>query len=624
MKSKYAVLKLITAAVLFGTAFQAGSAEAGPFDKLKKKVKEVKEVKDVIDVVTDSSDKKDDTKETEKNKNTGANEAEKDTSLSNTAIGQRVIGSSDGLERFSLTEKQSSGRKYLISAQGQKLMRLQADGSRVRVICDGVESEPYSTVDRMCLSPNGASWGFVGNTNTRSDVIVNGKVLVSVKNDEKAVATLPDQTLYDNSQHAVSMMTKQSLGPRSILFSPDGSRSVCVISANPKFSVYGASHGGLSSAGSPYEVYLDGEKLIEVESIGMITFTPGNRLVLITGETQKKTNSPRRVYIDDEAGPELNGVLIQDIGFDVTGEHLIYTTHAKDDLTYKSINQLYLDNKPMVDPSTLPEGDVVKQVKLDDTLTTVGVVTESKPENQQQGGVWTLRVNGKVAGELIQDESFVLGPDGKYVMLDRDNRVVVNGKKGLDYKELLDATFSRNSEVLRFAVKSQLGNFIVDEHGNETGPFQGSVNRIEITTDGSRSAIFTYEGLLIDGNMVIPSSIAKPNTLEVSDDLSTIYLYGKSVIDEQTRERADAAGVRLVAIPNIPSNGAVSKDGRYVAYLRNSYDPATKSRSYTLHVNDQQVGDVFDEAGEAMFDEHNTLHFLARRGTQIIACTYSP
>lgn len=627
MKSKSACLKLIAAAVFCSATFQAGSAEAGPFDKLKKKVKEVKEVKDVIDEVKDSpKDQKEDKNNEEKIKNEEPDQTDTvDESTESVArISKVSIGSTSELDYFSLLGKQQSNSRHLLSYTGQKLLTLQADGSRVRVVCDGIESNPYSKVNGACFSPRGNSWGFIGYTSTKADIVVNGKILTSINIDNDMVLSLHDSLLYEYNKQSAYTTHQQTLGLRAIVFSPDGSRSAFVVADKLNQSRKASSGRGLGRDTGPYRVYVDGELLHQVESISMLTFSPGNQFILVSGGTHDYSDPSRRVYVDNEVGPEFENEYLRRIDFDESGKHVIYVTSTQNKPN-SSLTQLYLNHKPMVSTTNLPEGSSVVHVEIDKSLSTVGVVTHSTLDEFDPQSVWTLWVNGSKAGELSKFDSYVIGPSGKFVLLNKDNRINVNGKIGFDYSALIGAAFSTSNAAIRYVVKSQLGCFIVDEMGNESGPLKNDVLDIQLSSDGSQCALFRARGLEINGEMLVQ---ARREDVEIDDDFETIYLRNASYFfdqDSSIRESIAAAGKRLVVIHELSSDKAISQDGKYRAQLKRMYDSATKTKYlYTLYINNQPIGESFDEAAYPKFNENNTLNFIARKNDQVYVCTWQP
>lgn len=597
---------------------------AGPWDKFKKKVNEVKEVKEVIDTISDSESEEANEKKTNESTKTSGESAETGAvSTGSGAISTVVIGSLEGIEKPSIGSGSFSSKDHLINAQGTKLMRLVAQGSRVRVVCDGVESDPYSSVQGMCFSPDGSSWGYVGLTSSKAHVVVNGEVRVELDLETQTLAMLPDDVLYTSSKQATQLMTQQKLQAQMILFSDDGSRFSCVV-ATPSggYSNYGASHNGFTEGMGPYEVIVDGESIAEVPSIGMMRFTPGNRHIFTTGGKYAKAESSRAVYIDGVQGPEIVDASIMNIGFDERGEDLVYMTRSASSGSMDN-TQVYINNVAKIDPSVVPAGATIHSVHTDPTLTTIGLVLESI--GQGSGRTHTLWVNGEEAGALLNSDSFILGHDGNYVLHDPDRFIVVNGERQLDYTELQAACFSRNSDAYRYAVSTQLGVFIVDEKKNETGPTRDKVKMMRLSPDGARVAALTYGGLSVDGVEIVPANYVKySKDIPIDDAWTTITLRNQQNVSDSIAQAAQGVGLRVIAVPNDQKHTATSEDGRYRAVLRQNYNAQTKERHYELHVNDRLVGGRFDQIGHTHFDDSGTLRFVATHGDTLMSCSYTP
>ncbi len=617
------VIPILTALAVLA----APAHSAGPWDKFKKKVHEVKEVKDALDTITDSESEEESEKGSGSSETSGESTESGSVATGTGAISTVVIGSLAGIEKPALGASSYPSKDHLFNAQGTKLMRLVAQGSRVRVVCDGVESDPYSSVQGMCFSPDGSSWGYVGLTSSKAHVVVNGEVRLEIDLDTQTLARIPDDTLYTSSKQATQMQTKQNLNARWILFSNDGSRFSCITAA-PSEHHANMSVGGLKAhASGPYTVVLDGEPIAEVSGVGMMHFTPSGRHIFTSGGSYAKSNSSRAVYIDGVPGPEIKEASILGLGVDASGEKLVYTTRHTSSASPTSA-QLYIDNVPMVDPARLPEGATIHDVSADDTLTTVAVVVELPGDDASQSSyakTYGLVVNGELVGKLLRPDSYILGHDGNYVLHDPDRFVVVNGDKQLDYKELQAAGFSRDSSAYRFAVSTQLGTFIADEKQNETGPIKGEVSEIRFSPDAKHVAMRTYDGLVIDGQEVVPSNIIKHTKgIPIDPDWTTITLRHQQSVSDSVHQAAGRVGLGIQTLKSSQFNVAHSADGRHTAVLRQNHNYQTKERHYELYVNDQLVGGRFDQVGYTHFDDSGTLRFVASQGDTIMSCAYTP
>ncbi len=522
------------------------------------------------------------------------------------------------------SEKHNPLDGYTINEESHSIARIEQSGSRVRVVHNNVPGPEFNTIESLIFSPDGKRLGYFGTTSDEEQIVIDGKVVVSIKRSDGSISILPPKKAYTSSQESISGTTQAMLTKPRILFSPNSERYAVIQTSSTTDST----------------IIVDGVRMETAGGIGVLRFTEKNTVVY------SATGNGTHYSVEGVKGPDLKGPDLKSLGdiqFSADGERYLYT--ARQSLSPRE-EPTYINHKLVYDPKeynyrTREVGETEKKSKIvySDNLQHTAVIVYSRKIVERNAPKPTntkgLFVNGqKVASlgvgsrnSLGPNGNCFLGPNGETIYQGIDSRIVVKGQTHRDYATLENALFSPDGSRVYYLVQTDnFEYFLVDQDNNEVGPLSEKIVPMSFSPDSKHFAYFGNDELFVDGQALLNVKYTRPK-FWFGEDSKQIFVtkIGKAQSLQEIKAKAKALGLELV--PVFPKsvaavNTVTSQDDRFTAKIVDKYHGHQKGHEYWITINGARVQGSFSKRPIALqFDDHGTLRMIAVRGDEIVRCT---
>ncbi len=537
-----------------------------------------------------------------------------------------VIGSTNGITELNNSSGKINGIQYLISKDSHSFARTERVGSRMRMVLNGTPGPDFNKIENVVFSPDGKRLGYVGTTSDKIRVIVDGQVVYSASKSETSIVRLPDGRHFINSKYPFTGQIQTKPRGQSILFSADSKHYAFI--------------AGLSSNQRILEMtaYVDGDAVETAKYIGLLKFTPTNRILLSTANRYRGSG---HYTIDGAKGPDASdkNTSLGPIRFSGDDQRFFYQCNG---LPYLNHALAFDRDKPIykdkIDDFEFIVSDNLKHSAL--------IISKHDPVGRatsrdlyiNDGLIDSLRVPqyGLNINPDYKDSGKVfLGPNGDLIYQRNDSRVVLNGEAHRDYASLNEVIFSPDGNRLYYIVNAENSTtWLVDKDQAETGPlFLKSI--MAFSPNSKYFAILNNRILRLEGEVIL-DKLNKKSTFWFSKDSKKLFVTllrdDDSPSARDSKAKAKAIGLDLVfaSAPQMSSNGilhmvATSNDGRYKAKNIHKYFGGDRGHEYWIEINGQRVGETFKQWPLAMrFDDQGVLRLIAVRGDDVVRATLKP